>query len=108
MNVDFNNLRKQLAYSCDDLIKKLNGAILKDSQYAVPNDVYHKQEIDIKGYVLIDAEDIQKIIDNLRSQVACICYTYRKDDEDFKDVFGEVEQNGGLSWFNEDSEENEN
>lgn len=105
MNVDFNNLRKQTAYSLDSLTKELNDAILKTTQYAVPNDAYHKQEMDIKGYVLIDPEDIQKIIDNLRSQVACICYTYRKDDEDFKDVMGEVEENGGLAWFN--NEENE-
>jgi len=36
MNVDFNNLRKQAAYSLDILTKKLNGAILKESQYAKP------------------------------------------------------------------------
>lgn len=105
MNVDFNNLRKQAAFSLDDLIKKLNGAILKDSQYAKPNDVYHNQEIDIKGYVLIDRDDIQRDIDNLRSQVAAICYTYRKDDETFKDVMDEVDENGGLAWFNEESED---
>jgi hypothetical protein len=100
MNVDFNNLRKQTAYSLDSLTNKLNDAILKTTQYAVPNGTYHKQEMDIKGYILIDAEDIQKTIDNLRSQVACICYTYRKDDDDFKDVMEEVEENGGLAWFN--------
>lgn len=105
MNVDFNNLRKQAAYSLDGLIKKLNGAILKDSQYAKPNDVYHNQEIDIKGYVLIDAEDIQRIMDDLRSEVAAICFTYEKDNEGFKDVFGEVEENGGLGWFNEQTED---
>ncbi len=105
MNVDFNNLRKQAAYSLDDLINKLNGAILKDSQYAKPNDVWHNQEVDIKGYVLIDKDDIQRVLDNLRSEVASICFTYEKDNEGFKDVFGEVEENGGLGWFNEESDE---
>lgn len=105
MNVDFNNLRKQAAFSLDDLIKKLNGAILKDSQYAKPNDVYHGQEIDIKGYVLIDKDDIQRIMDNLRGEVAAICFTYEKDNEGFKNVFDEVEENGGLGWFNEEAED---
>jgi len=104
MNVDFNNLRKQAAYSLNSLTKKLNGAILKESQYAKPNDVWHDKEIDIKGYVLIDADDIQRTMDNLRGQIASICFTYQKDDEDFKDVFEEVEQNGGLAWFNEETE----
>lgn len=105
MNVDFNNLRKQAAYSLDDLTRKLNDAILKNSQYAIPNAVRHGQEMDIKGYVLIDADDIQKDMDNLRSQVAAICFTYEKDNEGFKDVFEEVEQNGGLAWFNEETED---
>ena len=105
MNVDFNNLRTQLAYSCDDLIKKLNGAILKDSQYAKPNDVWHNQEVDIKNYVLIDVDDIQRTMDNLRGEIASVCLTYEKNNEGFKDVFGEVEQNGGLSWFNEENED---
>jgi len=105
MNVDFNNLRKQAAFSLDDLTRKLNDAILKTSQYAIPNAVRHGQEIDIKGHVLIDVEDIQKDMDNLRSQVAAICFTYEKDNEGFKDVFEEVEQNGGLAWFNEEAED---
>ena len=108
MQVDFNNLRKQTAFALDDLTNKLNNAILKKSQYALPNDVYHNQEVDIKGYVLIDSDDIQRIMDELRSNVAAICYTYNKDDKDFKDVMGEVEENGGLSWFNEEPEEETN
>lgn len=101
MNVDFNNLRKQAAYSLDRLTRKLNDAIILNNQYAVPNGTFHGQEMNIKGYVLIDADDIQKTMDNLRGEIAAICYTYEKDNKDFKDVFDEVEENGGLAWFNE-------
>ncbi len=105
MDIDFNNVRKQAAYSLDDLIQKLNGSILKNKQYAIPNGTYHKQEMDIQGYVLIDAEDIQQSLDDLRFQIASICLTYEPKSDKFKDVMPEIEENGGLGWFNPEEDE---
>jgi hypothetical protein len=107
MNVDFNNLRKQALLSYDSLVEKLNRAILKESQYAQPNDVHHGQDIDIKGFVLIDAESIQKDLDSLRSLLASIALTYDPSDDNFREVYTEVYpgEDEIMMSFNENNEE---
>ena len=95
MRVDFNNLRRQALHRYDALVDKLNSAIITDSQWAKPNDVHHGQEINIQGYVLIDADDIQEEMDDLRMLIGTMaCCSYENDDE-FKDVFSEVYPNDG-------------
>ncbi len=110
MNVDFNNLRKQAIYAYDSLVGKLNHAILNDTepQYALPNDCSHNTPMNLNGYVLIDAEDIQKPIDELRSLISAIASVYEPGDEKFKDVYSEVfpEESGDKMFvFNEEIEE---
>lgn len=106
MRVDFNNLRRQALHRYDALVDKLNSAIITDSQWAKPNDVHHGQEINIQGYVLIDADDIQEEMDDLRMLIGAVAATHCCDDEDFKDIFSEVypEDGAGLKLFNNKEE----
>ena len=106
MNIDFNNVRKQAVYAYEELVEKLNDAIIKDDQYAKPNCVYHGQEIPIKGYVLVDADDIRKILDNLRSLIGSIAMTSVDKDENFKNVFEEIypEENQSMPYLKEEEE----
>lgn len=104
MTINFNNLRAQTAYALDDLTKKLNAAIIKnDGQYAVPNQMHHTQQVDLKGYVLIDAEDIQKNLTDLRMRIMVIASLFEEGDEDCKDMTEHINKNGGCCHFNEDS-----
>lgn len=107
MTVNFNNLRKQAIYAYDRLTQKLNDAIIKnDEQYAEPNDESYQN---IKGYVLINAEEIQKDMDSLRQMIGSIAMTYIEGDNEFKDVFQELfpEEHEGLKHFNEENDEDE-
>ncbi len=97
MKINFNNVRKQANYRYDSLVKTLNDAILKTDQWAKPNDVYHGQEINIKGYVLVDAEAIQKDMDDLRMLIGTIASVYEEGSEEFENVYDKV--------FPEDKEE---
>lgn len=107
MNVNFNNLRKQAIHACERLTQKLNDAIIKeDGQYAKPNNVYHDQQVNIKGYVLIDAEEIQKDMDSLRSMIGGVAMVYEEGNKDFADVYAEVfpDENSSMKSFNEEEE----
>lgn len=91
MNVNFNNVRKRALYLHDDLVKKLNRAIIRhDESWAKPNDVRHGQDVNLKGYVVIDADDIQETLNDLRMMIGTIASCYEPDDDAFKDVFSEV------------------
>lgn len=103
MKVNFNNLRKQTAYSLDRVIKILNDGILPEKEYAS-----HKQE-DGKfkhweGDVLINAEELQKHIDELRSNVWVLLCCYEEGNPDYQCVYEEVEKTGGLARFNDNEE----
>jgi len=93
MKVNFNNLRKQALYSYQRLVNKLNEA---------------KEERTKDGYddgkICIYPDDIQKEMDELRSQLFGIACTYVEDNEEFKDVSEEV---GKISWFNYEEEDDE-
>ncbi len=106
MEVNFNNLRKQAIYSYEKLVEKLNSHILKDEQpqYAKPNDAM--RDVDVNGYVLIDANDIQEHMDDLRSLIGAIAMTFEPKSEEFKDVFTEIYPKEGQSMpcFNEEVE----
>lgn len=106
MKIDFNNVRKQAIYAYEDLVEKLNEAIITDEQYARPSNTYHKQEMPIKGYVLVHIDDIRSALDELRGTIGSIAMTYRKDDESFKDVFQEIypEDNQSMSLLKEEEE----
>jgi len=88
MSVNFNAVRKRAIWSYEDLIEKLNRAVIKnDDQYATPNG---EQYTNLRGYVLIDSEDLRKILDNLRSEIGTIGMTYQKEEKEFKDVYSEI------------------
>lgn len=89
MNVDFNNLRKQTAYSYDRLTKKLNSGIANTEEYIPDNDLLR-----------VSVEDIQEDMDDLRRLIMSICCVYEKDNEDFKDVSDEIEKSGEIALFN--------
>lgn len=108
MKVNFNNVRKQALYRYDDLVEKLNAAIIKrDDQYAMPNDVFHGHEINIKGYVLIDAEEIEEPLQSLRMLLGTIASCYEDGNDEMKDVFSEVypeDSDEEMALFNEQEE----
>ena len=83
MNVNFNNLRKQAAYSYDRLCKTLNSNFQD-------------------GEIILTPEEIQDDMDNLRSQIMSICGCYLEGDEDIRDISGEV---GEIASFNEETEQ---
>ncbi len=104
MTVNFNNLRKQAAFALDDLTEKLNEAIIQnDDQYALPNEVSHGQQVNLKGYVLVDVESIQKHMDDLRMMVMSIAGTFEPESEEFKDLLDEIDENRGVAYFNEEA-----
>lgn len=102
MKVNFNNLRKQAVIAANTLSEKLSDAILKESQYAKPNDVYHDSDIDIEGYVLIDKETIEEDMNNLLRLVNFIAITFDEDNSEFKDMTPEIPETP--SWFNHEEE----
>lgn len=104
MTVNYNNLRKQAIYAYDSLVEKLNNSIIKKTQHAEPNDEGHTN---IKGYVLINANDIQKDMDNLRRMIGAIAMTSVEGEEDFKDVYQEVfpKEDQSMKTFNDEDEE---
>ena len=108
MKVNFNNVRKQALYRYDALVTKLNAAIIKDDdQWCRPNDVHHGHDINLKGYVCIDAEDIQETLNDLRMMLGTIASCYEEGNDDMKDMFSEVYPEGtdtAMAVFNEEEE----
>jgi tyrosine-protein phosphatase YwqE len=109
MKVNFNNVRKQALYRYDDLVNKLNHAILKkENQYAIPNDVYHGQEINIKGYVLIDAEELDEVLNDLRMLLGTIASCHEEGNDEVRDIFFEVYPEGTdkkMALFNQEEDD---
>lgn len=103
MTVNFNNLRKQAVFQLEEITKDLNSAVIKDTQYAKPNDVYHNSDIDIKGYVLIDGESLDKQLNSLISLVNAIACVSEKGNEDFADIAPELPDKP--TWFNLEDED---
>lgn len=107
MKINFNNVRKQAIYAYEKLVNELNSAIIKNDQWAKPNDVYHDKQINIKGYVLVDAEAIQKCIDTLRITIGTIGMAFEEENEDFRDVYQEIypeENKKRMPCFNQEEE----
>jgi hypothetical protein len=106
MKVNFNNVRRQALYRHDSLVEKLNKAIIRnEDQYAVPNDVYHGQQVNLKGYVLIDAEDIHEVLNDLRMMLGTIASCYEEGNDEMKDIYSEVyPEDKTMAVFNDDEE----
>ena len=87
MKVNFNNLRKQAVFSYDRLVKKLNHKITNDNG---------------EKFIIIDPDDIQEDLDDLRMQLMGITCVYEEGNEDFKDLTNELPND--ISFFNEEEE----
>lgn len=73
MEINFNNLRKQTAYSLDRVIKVLNDGILPETEFAGYKQADGKYQY-TEGNVLIKKEHLQKHLDELRSNIwALLC-----------------------------------
>ncbi|MFA7307611.1 MAG: hypothetical protein WC026_13165 [Hyphomicrobium sp.] len=104
MKIDFNNFRKQTAYALDKVINTLNEGILPEKEYASHEQPNGKMK-HWEGDVLISKEDLQKDIDELRSNIWILLCMYEEGNPDYQTVFEEVEKSGGLARFNDNDEE---
>ena len=95
MKVNFNNLRLQTAFALDNVIKTLNAGILPENEHVLLDN--NKWKI---GNVLVDSEDLEKDISNLRSCVYSLICCYEKNNPEYKMLADELEDNGGLAHFN--------
>ena len=76
MNVNFDELRKRACFAYDSLAKKLNGAI----------DEYEK-EYSESGKLLVNCDDIQSEMDELKRLIGSIAMCYN---DDMDDVFSKI------------------
>ncbi len=74
MKINFNNCRKQACYAYDRLVDVLN---------------YSRDEDD-KNIIVIDADDLYDVMNDLRMFIGSCAMTYEEGNEDFKDVFEEI------------------
>ena len=79
MEVNFNNLRKMTCYAYDRLASKLNIAIKE-----------YEKEYSEKGTLMIDCDEIQREMDDLKQLIGSIAMCYNENDPDMKDVFEEI------------------
>lgn len=79
MEVNFNNLREKTCYAYDRLASKLNIAIKE-----------YEKEYSEKGTLMIDCDEIQREMDDLKQLIGSIAMCYNENDRDMKDVFEEI------------------
>lgn len=99
MEVDYNNLRKQIAYSLDRVIKTLNDGIMPENEY-VSHRTKHDTINHFEGDVLVSTKDLQKHINSLRTNVWVLLCCMEEGNPDNQPVFQEVIDSGGLANFN--------
>lgn len=71
MKIDFNNVRIQALHAYDKLCRALN-----ESQ-------------EYEGHMLVDPNDIQEAMDDLRNTIGAIAMSYDEGNDDCKNVFPE-------------------
>jgi hypothetical protein len=91
MNVNFDNLRLQAAISLNKLTETLNNGILKEREFIK----------DKSGDVLVNSEDLQQDLDDLRTFILFIGASYNDDIDDFSDITDDILNNGGINIFND-------
>lgn len=94
-------VRKRALIRFNELTEKLNESIIQnDDNYAKPNGFNH--EVNLKGFVVLDSEDIQEYMDDLRMLIGTCAMTFEEENKDFADVFSQVHPDGdeGMTCFN--------
>jgi len=84
MNVNFNNLRKQACYAYDKLANRLNTHILKNTDSRDWIEEFGWVE---KGTIVINASDLDEIMNDLRSLIGTVAMVYEEGREDFADSY---------------------
>lgn len=94
-NVNFNNLRLRALRTWERLIKELNSHIVKENPVRVAGlqESTHPwgqhSNLNIQGFLLIDADEIQDMMDTMRDTIGGIAMVYEGDRKDFVDVFAQ-------------------
>ncbi len=106
MKVNFNNLRLQALIAHDKLVYKLNEAVLKNTDdTATPNGFGHS--MNLENFVLIDADELSEVLNDLRMMIGSIASVYEPGDADFEDVYSkEYAGEKRMARFN-DSDDND-
>lgn len=81
MKINFNNVRKQAMLNYISLVEKLNASLTND--YLDNNSHYTSRN------VKIEAEYIEKDLENLRFNLFAICLTSEEGNDEFKDLSDE-------------------
>lgn len=79
MEVNFNNLRNKTCLAYDRLTKKLNNAIAE-----------YEKTYSEKGRLLIDCDEIQEEMDELKSLIGTIAMCYEENNAEMEDVFNKL------------------
>ncbi|MCE7039167.1 hypothetical protein [Dyadobacter sp. CY312] len=99
--VDLNHLRMQIAFRLDDVTKTLNQSIRETKGITHwGNDKHMFSE----HAIVVDPEELDEDMDELRSLVWTLLCCMDGDNPDFRPVYEDVDQNGGLSEFNPEKE----
>jgi len=88
MKINFNNVRKHAVINYEKLVEKLNNSI-------TTNEYGYKM-------IQIDANDIQKYLDDLRFDLIAIACTFEDDSDEFSDLSDEI---GDVLHFNNEDDE---
>lgn len=86
MNVDLNNVRRQLVYAHDRLIKRLNSNINN-------------------GRLIVDIDDISSDLNEMRMLIATMAFSYLPDNPELIDLSNEIDT---LEVFNPENEDESN
>lgn len=102
MKVNFNNLRRQAVVAYNQLAMRLNDAKCPPEGVDDFIDGFGRTK---KDTIIIEAEDIDDIMNDLRSMIGSIAMTYQEGDGEFKDIYSEMypeEQDKRMVIFNEE------
>lgn len=74
MKINFNNVRKQACYAYDRLVDTLN----------------ENRDEEDKNTIVIDADDLYDVMNDLRMMIGSIAMTYEEDNAEFMDMYEEI------------------
>lgn len=106
MKVNFNNLRLRTLKAHDRLVGILNGAIVPEDQMITVEQPDNAPSHFLHGGVVLDVNDIEEVLNDLRQYIGSIASVYQEGDPEFKDVFSEHYPEGkSMAIFNPEPDE---